>query len=171
MVLAALVLAGCGSSDDETTTFDEDGFGITFEYPADFQRTDDVNIARSQGQADESVALASSEDNAIFVQRYTLNRPVDEKDARALRAEFDEVLGELAGMPLQGERIDAGGPLAFRYEIDKLQTPEDGRSTIVVTFDGDTEYFINCQSVPDGRAELEDACDRAIETLQLKGSG
>ena len=49
MVLAALVLAGCGSSDDETTTFDEDGFGITFEYPADFQRTDDVNIAQVQG--------------------------------------------------------------------------------------------------------------------------
>ena len=54
-------------------------------------------------------------------------------------------------MPLEGERIDAGGPLTFRYEIDKLQTPEDGRSTIVVTFDGDTEYFMNCQSVPDGR--------------------
>jgi hypothetical protein len=78
------------------------------------------------------------------------------------------VLGELAGMPLEGKRIDVGGPLTFRYEIDRLETPEDGRSTIVVTFDGDTEYFLNCQSVPDGREELDEACEQAIETLQLK---
>ena len=170
MVLAALVLAGCGSSDDEIKTFDEDGFGITFEYPADLQSTGDVNIAQSRGEADESVALASSEDNAIFVQRYTLKRSVDAEDARAVKQELDQVLSDLAGMPLEGKRVDVGGPLSFRYEIDRLDTPEDGRSTIVVTFDGDTEYFVNCQSVPDGRSELEDACDQAIETLQLKGS-
>ncbi len=170
MVLAALVLAGCGSSDDEIKTFDEDGFGITFEYPADLQSTGDVNIAQSRGEADESVALASSEDNAIFVQRYTLKRSVDAGDARAVKQELDQVLSDLAGMPLEGKRVDVGGPLSFRYEIDRLETPEDGRSTIVVTFDGDTEYFVNCQSVPDGRSELEDACDQAIETLQLKSS-
>ena len=171
MVLAALVLAGCGSSDDEIKTFDEDGFGITFEYPADLQSTGDVNIAQSAGRADESVALASSEDNAIFVQRYTLKRSVDAGDARAVKQELDQVLSELARMPLEGKRVDVGGPLSFRYEIDRLETPEDGRSTIVVTFDRDTEYFVNCQSVPDGRSELEDACDQAIETLQLKRSG
>ena len=48
------------------------------------------------------MALASSEDNAIFVQRYTLNRPVDEKDARAVRKEFDEVLSDLAGDAARG---------------------------------------------------------------------
>jgi hypothetical protein len=168
MVLAVIVLGGCGSSSDETKTFDEQGFGITFEYPGDLQRTEDVNIAQSAGQAEESVALATSEDNAIFVQRYGLNRSVGADDAEAVRRELDKVLGQLAGMPLEGKRIDVGGPLTFRYEIDRLETPEDGRSTIVVTFDGDTEYFLNCQSVPDGREELNEACEQAIDTLQLK---
>ncbi len=132
------------------------------------QRTEDVNLSQSAGEAEETVALATSEDNAIFVQRYALNRSVSAGDAEVVRKELDQVLSQLAGAPLEGERIDTGGPLTFRYEVTMLETPEDGRSTIVVTFDGDTEYFINCQSVPDGREELEQACDQAIETLQVK---
>jgi hypothetical protein len=109
-----------------------------------------------------------SDDNAIFVQRYGLDRSVTTGDADAVKAELDEVLSRLAGTEVSGRRIDAGGPLAFRYEVERLQEPEDGRSTIVAVFEGDTEYFINCQSVPDGREELDEACERAIETLAPK---
>ena len=76
VLLAACALAlaaGCGS--DEPETFDEDGFAITFEYPGDFERTTDVSTERAEGRAEESVALADVEDNAIFVQRYALNKP------------------------------------------------------------------------------------------------
>ena len=167
-LLACVVVmpVACGSSEPEM--FDEEGFAITFEYPGDFERTTDVNAERGEGVPEESVALAMSEDNAIFVQRYGLGRTVTAGDARAVQRELDEVLGDLAGTEVSGERIDAGGLLAFRYEIDDLQEPEDGRSTIVAVFDGDTEYFINCQSVPDGREELDEACERAIETLAPK---
>jgi hypothetical protein len=165
--LAALVLAsGCGSSDPKM--FDEEGFGITFEYPGDFERTTDIDAERGAGTPEKSVALASSEDNAIFVQRYALQRSVTPDDAEAVKAELDRVLGRLAGTDVSGRQIDVGGALALRYEIDRLAEPEDGRSTIVAVFDGDTEYFINCQSVPDGRDELDRACERAIETLRLK---
>jgi hypothetical protein len=169
LILVALALmAGCGSSDDGPKQFDEDDFDITFEYPGDFERTEDVELSQSEGQAEQSIAFAKSEDNAIFVQRYALNRPVDVEDGEAVREELDEVLGTLAGEPVEGERIEVGELLAFRYEIDQLETPEDGRSTIVAVFDGSTEYFINCQSVPDGREELETACERAIDTLRPK---
>ena len=165
-VCALALAAGCGS--DEPETFDEDGFGITFEYPGDFERTTDVSTERGVGEAEESVALAMSEDNAIFVQRYGLNQAVTTGDAAAVKAELDRVLSRLAGTEVSGKRIDVGGPLAFRYEVEQLQEPEDGRSTIVAIFDEDKEYFINCQSVPDGREELDEACDRAIETLAPK---
>jgi hypothetical protein len=165
-VLLVVLLAGCGASDDSPETFDEPGFGITFEYPGDFERTEDVKASESAGAAEKTVALAQSADNVIFVQRYSLTSTVSDKDAEAVREELDEVLGRLAGKPVEGKRVDAGGPLAFRYEIEDLDTPEDGRSTIVVVFDGDTEYFLNCQSAPDGREELEKACERAIETLE-----
>jgi hypothetical protein len=164
LLACAIVLpAACGSSDPKM--FDEEGFAITFEYPGDFERTTDVNAERAVEKPEASVALALSEDNAIFVQRYDLDRAVTANDARAVKQELDSVLGRLAGTEVSGERIDAGGLLAFRYEIDELQEPENGRSTIVAVFDGDTEYFINCQSVPDGREELDEACERAIETL------
>jgi hypothetical protein len=167
LVACALTLgAGCGS--DEPKTFDEDGFAITFEYPGNFERTTDVKTERGVGDAEESVALATSEDNAIFVQRYGLNRTVTPELADAVKTELDGVLSRLAGTEVSGRRIDIGGGLAFRYEIERLQEPEDGRSTIVAVFDGDKEYFLNCQSVPDGREELEDACAEAIDTLALK---
>ena len=167
LVACALALgAGCGS--DDPKTFDEDGFAITFEYPGNFERTTEVNIDRQEGQAEESVALAMSEDNAIFVQRYGLDRVVTPELADAVKAELDGVLTRLAGTEVSGRRIDVGGPVAFRYEIERLQDPEDGRSTIVAVFDGDKEYFINCQSVPDGREELDEACEQAIDTLAPK---
>jgi hypothetical protein len=166
LACAIVMPAACGSSDPKM--FDEEGFAITFEYPGDFERTTDVNAERGEGRPEKSVALALSEDNAIFVQRYGLDRAVTAEDARAVKRELDQVLGRLAGTDVSGEQIDAGGLLAFRYEIDKLQEPEDGRSTIVAVFDGDTEYFINCQSVPDEREELDEACERAIETLAPK---
>jgi hypothetical protein len=169
LVACALALAaGCGS--DDPKTFDEDGFAVTFEYPGNFERTTDVRTQQDEGQAEESVALAASKDNAIFVQRYGLNRTVTPDLADAVKRELDGVLSRLAGTEVSGRRIDVGGAIAFRYEIDRLQEPEDGRSTIVAVFDGDKEYFINCQSVPDGREELEEACDRAIETLAVKGA-
>ena len=165
-LVACAIAAGCGS--DDPKTFDEDGFAITFEYPGDFERTTEVRTEESQGNAEESVALAMSEDNAIFVQRYGLNRTVTPELAGAVKTELDNVLSRLAGTDVSGRRIDVGGPVAFRYEIDRLQEPEDGRSTIVAVFDGDKEYFINCQSVPDGREELEEGCQMAIDTLELK---
>jgi hypothetical protein len=170
LLLAGLALlpAACGSDDPEM--FDEEGFGITFEYPGDFERTTDIDVDKGVGEATDSVALATSEDNAIFVQRYELDRTVTPDDAEAVKAELDGVLSQLAGTEITGKRIDAGGPLAFRYEIEKLQTPENGRSTIVAVFDGDVEYFINCQSVPDGREEIDEACEEAIETLEPKAS-
>jgi hypothetical protein len=169
LALVALVfVAACGS--DEPETFDEEGFAITFEYPGDFERTTDVDTARGEGTPEATVALAKSEDNAIFVQRYGLNKEVTPGDAEAVKRELDRVLSRLAGTDVTGRRIDVGGPVAFRYEVERLREPEDGRSTIVAVFDGDKEYFINCQSVPDGREELEEACDRAIETLAPKSS-
>jgi hypothetical protein len=167
-LVACVVALGAGCGSDDPKTFDEDGFAITFEYPGDFERTTDVSVARGEGEAEKSVALAMSEDNAIFVQRYGLDRSVTTGNADVVKAELDEVLSRLAGTEVSGRRIDVGGPLAFRYEVERLQEPEDGRSTIVAVFEGDTEYFINCQSVPDGREELDEACERAIETLAPK---
>ena len=168
LTTAALLLApiaACGSTDAEPKTFHEAGFAITFEYPDGFERSDDVTIAHSVGPTAKTVALAMSDDNLIAVQRYALNHPVAARDAATVRAQLDKMLGQLTGRAIDGKRIHVDGLMAFRYEIDKLTTPTNGRSTLIALFNGATEYVINCQSVPDGRDEIQRACERAIDTL------
>jgi hypothetical protein len=125
-----------------------------------------VTIADSAGPIAKTVALAQSDHNLTAVHRHALDRPLAARDAYAVRGELAKILGLLTGEPVDGKRIDVAGLIAFRYEIDRLETPKDGRSTIVALFDGATEYLINCQSLPHGRAQLQRGCKRAIDTLQ-----
>lgn len=168
-VLAVLALAGCASSDEEVERFDEAGYGITFEYPGELDRTEDVELSETAGQAEDTLALGLSEDSAIFVQRYRLQQEVTDQNADAARREIDALLTRLSGSEVEGEPLEVGDLPSFRYELERLETPEGGRSTIVVVLDGRTEYFLNCQSVPDERDELEQACDQMIETLEPTG--
>ena len=41
-----------------------------------------------------------------------------------------------------------------------------GVSRLFVLFDQKVEYFFNCQSTPETRAELDGACDQALHTIQ-----
>jgi hypothetical protein len=168
LVCVAVLLMGCGSSNDGPQRFHQNGFGITFEYPRGLKRTEEVSLSRSSGRADKTLALAVSKDSAIFVQRYGLKHAVTHANEDAARREIQAVLTRLSGQRVRGTRIKVGDLPAFRYEIDALRRPVNGRSTIVVVLDGRTEYFINCQSVPKDRHELEQACRQAIDTLAPK---
>ena len=168
LCLVAVGLAGCGSS-DETKTFDEQGFGITFEYPGDLERTEDVTLSEQSGTAEDNIALAVAEQSAIFIQRYALEQEITDANADDARREIEAVLSRLSGESVEGERFEVGDLPAFRYELDDLATPPKGRSTIVVILDGRNEYFLNCQSVPEGRQELEEACEMALDTLEPTG--
>ena len=170
LTLAVVLIAGCGGSDDEVERFEEDGYRISFEYPGDLERTDDVELSETSGQAEDTLALGLSEDSAIFIQRYRLQQEVTAENAESAKREIDAVLTRLSGSEVEGEPIEVGDLPAYRYELERLETPEDGRSTIVVVLDGDTEYFLNCQSVPDEREELQEACEQMIDTLEPRGS-
>jgi hypothetical protein len=169
LVCVAILLGSCGSSNDGPRRFDESGFGITFEYPRSLKHTDEVAVSQSSGKPDKTLALAVSKDSAIFVQRYRLLRAVTHANEDAARREIQAVLSRLSGQRVRSKRIKVGDLPAFRYEIRALRRPANGRSTIVVVLDGRTEYFINCQSVPKDRQELERACAQAIDTLAPKG--
>ena len=63
----------------------------------------------------------------------------------------------------------AGLP-ALTYAEVPVASVEGGQSRLVVVFDGRTEYLINCQSTPEKRSEINEACDLAVETLRREGS-
>lgn len=159
-------LAGCGDDDDdELATFERDTFPFTFEYPDGFEVTDDVSASQTLGGgADESVAIAMDEDNALIVQRYTLNVEVNQANLGVVKQEADELFQQVDPEARGVEGEIAGFP-SLTYDAVTLTTPEDGESRVINLFEGDQEYLINCQSTPDGRNEIEQACDLAVDTL------
>lgn len=168
IVLAGVGLAACG--EDEPNRFEEEGFAISFEYPDGFEETEDVTLSEQRGsEAEESRALGLDEDNGIVVQRYRLQRSIDETSLDAAKAEFDQLVAGLAADAPEGETTEVGGLPALRYSGVPVSDPPDAVSRLIVLFDGSTEYLINCQSTPEKRDEIDEACDMAVDTLERSG--
>jgi hypothetical protein len=167
LVLTALGAGACGGEED--TTFDAAGFGITFEYPEGFEESDDVTINEQQGsQAEESRAVGLDEDNGIIVQRYKLQESINEDNLDLAKAEFDALVAGLSPDAAKGETSEVAGLAALRYSNVPVRSVKGGESELIVVFDGSTEYLINCQSTPQKRSEINEACDQAVDTLEPK---
>ncbi len=168
-VIAAASLAACGGDDkDSDQLFDREGFGFTFEYPADFEETDAVTTDASLGgEADVSAGVALEEEDGIFAEQYTLNRAVDESGLGSAQAELDRLLRSVTN-GASAEQTEVAGLPALVYDEVEVQTIEGGQSRLNFIFDGDQEYLINCQSTADGRDQVDEACDLALKTFALK---
>ena len=161
-------IAGCGGDDEDSehATFERDTFPFTFEYPEDFELIDDVNASQVLGGgADESVAIAIDGANLLAIQRYTLNTEVDQANLGLAKQEFDGMIQQVDADAAPAEKGELAGFPSLTYDAVTMTTPENGESRVIVLFEGDQEYIINCQSTPDGRDEVEQACDLAVETL------
>lgn len=170
-LLIAICLASLGAcGEEEANRFEEEGFAIAFEYPDGFEETDDVTLSEQRGsEAQDSRALGLDEDNGIIVQRYRLQRSIDAESLDIAKAEFDQLVAGLAPDAPEGEQTEIGGLPALRYSGVPVSSPADAQSRLIVLFDGSTEYLINCQSTPEKRQEIEEACDLAVDTLERAG--
>jgi hypothetical protein len=171
VLFATVVAAGCGgrASSDEPDSgslrFQRHGFEITFTYPASLQEADDLVFGSTAGSADSARAgVGIDKANVILVSRYDLRRPVTARNVAGVKPEVDGVIKSLAGRAVIGRRVDFGGLPGYAYRIP-LSSPSDGVSRLFVLFDKQVEYFFNCQSTPETRAELDGACDQALKTL------
>ena len=165
VALIALAVAGCGG-DEGPKTFDRDEFPFTFEYPGDFELTEEVEFDQSLGAAsDEDLALAIDEDNLIVLQRITLNLEVTEKNLPVAKEELDGLLAQLDPAAPQGTTGETAGFPSLEYEPVAIDDPAEGESQLLVLFDGDQEYVLNCQSTPDEREQVDEACAEMRETL------
>lgn len=170
--LVALALAGCGGDDGGgTETFERDEFPFTFEYPGDLELTDELEFSEELGgAADESLALSHDDENALILERYTLNLEIDEDNLELAKRELDTLLQQVDS-GAQGQEGETAGFPSLTYDSVTLPTPEEGESRYIALFDGDQEYLLNCQSTPDARDEIESACDQAEATLAPEGGG
>lgn len=184
LLLLCLAVAGCGGdgggsdgggSDGggdgpavETTSFDADGFEITFDYPDEMDLRDEVTVNESAGaEATETVALAYDEDDAIVVQRFDLNLEITEDNLDMAKTELDGVIAQIDPEAGGGERVDVGGFPGFEYDLE-LEEPQGGRSRYTVIFDGDVEYIINCQATEERREDMAAACETALGSVESR---
>ena len=110
------------------------------------------------------------EDNGIIVQRYKLQASISKDNLDLAKTEFDALVGGLSPDAAEGESSEIAGLPALRYSNVPVRSVEKGQSSLIVLFDGSTEYLINCQSTPQKRSEINEACDLAADTLEVKGT-
>jgi hypothetical protein len=164
----AIEAVGCGGGGSSDKSFDVDGIGITFKYPSDFKPIKNISFGQSAG-ADAAARAGISVDtvNAITVSRYDLKVPITKDNLAKFKAEVDSVISQLAGKRVNGREVEYGGLPGYEYTIS-LTRPVRGLSRLEVLFDRATEYLFNCQSAPAKRSKVEDACRKALDTLQPK---
>jgi hypothetical protein len=168
--LALFAVAGCGGDggDGSDKTFDVEGIGVTFEYPAPFKPIRNVTFGQSAGAKPTARAGVSLDRvNAIIVSRYDLRATITKDNVADFKGEVNNVISQLAGKGVSGREVEYGGLPGYEYAIS-LKTPPNGQSRMAVLFDRATEYLVNCQSTPDKREAVESACRKALDTLRVK---
>jgi hypothetical protein len=118
------------------------------------------------GKPDAAEVLYLDHDNGIIVGRYLLTRTVAEEDVPRFVRRFDQMVSEMLGVRPRGAPLTVGGFPGASYDLLALPGLRSGQTRLIVLLDGDTQYFINCQSTPERRAAVTAACDQALATLQ-----
>jgi hypothetical protein len=178
ILLAGLVLAAlgagvsaCGGDDDDgngNETFNEEAFDVTFSYPSDFDLSTDVEAGKRVGEeAGERAGVGLDDENGIFIVKTGINFPVTAQNVAQIAPQIDALVTQVAAQPMQGEPSEVGGLPALRYP--PYTTEEVGLSSrFTVIFDQATEYQLNCQYDDEHQAEVEEACDLALSSLEPK---
>lgn len=173
LALAALAtllfaVAGCGGSDSGSATFEQDGFGLTFEYPSGMGLADpdEITLAFGAGsEASEIAGLAYSDEDAIIVQRFDLTRKIGAGELDRAKAELDPLVRQLAPEAPEGKKGETNGLPSIEYSRVEVEEPKGGVSRLVSVFDGDAQYLFNCQSVKRGE-EIAKACKQVLGSVE-----
>ncbi|PZS23012.1 MAG: hypothetical protein DLM61_24805 [Pseudonocardiales bacterium] len=161
-ILAAVALAGCGSSDKGSGSSTEEqsqgsqtfmatkDLPLSFSYPTGLRRgslTTNQNLGG--GRPVGTAGLGLDHDNVIGVSRYRLRKPANLDDPGFRRA-LDALVSKLSLRhrgAASGRRVRFGGVPGLQYRI-RVAKPASARSRVTFLFDGTTEYEIDCQSTP-----------------------
>jgi len=181
LALVVCVLAagtGCSNTrvtrEESATTTTFEGNGVTFEHPPDWETLSGVEDAASTGDMRWQHEIGIDSTNYISVRGYDLGGKVTEENIDDLESDITSQIAALVeetGGSLEGnaERSTIDGLPALTYRATGITTVADETvdSTLVLIFDGKTEYFIDCQATEDRAEEIAAGCDQVIETIDL----
>lgn len=146
--------------------------GISFHYPAGWDQAP-VRTRDGDGHALCQTGLFITASDAIVITAYPLPGPVTAGNLASIAPVFKAGIRRLAaqeGGALQAgpQTTTVGGRPALKFRTSGLSY--DGarvESALTYTFDGRTEYAINCQQTPQHAAQVTRACDQVLRTFTV----
>jgi hypothetical protein len=188
----AILLAACsasvgvndGDASPESTTAigGESSYaenGITLDYPSDWEALDQAGATTSTGGNElwtQGFGPEAQGSNVVIVSAYQLKLDVGDVPPEQLKTEIEATLDQLAqqaGGSRVGELEEASlGSLAGFQATINAESAEGApvQSRVVFGFDGDTEYFLNCQYEPSAKAQILGGCDTMQQTFAVANS-
>jgi PsbP-like protein len=168
LIAATVVLSGC---DDPDQTFE--GHGISFTYPGGWNEAEETSTAVSSGTQRWSESFGIDGNNFVSLTEYEVNIEVGEENISELEQEIGETIEQLTqqagGNVDEGpSEVTMGGLPGFRFELSGVEA-EGGTvaSSILLVFDGTTEYFLNCQFTDEHQEEIDEGCTQIIDSFEV----
>ena len=168
LIAAAVLLSGC---DDSVNSFE--GHGISFDYPGDWDEAEETSTAVSSGNQRWSESFGIDGNNFVTVTEYEVNIEVGDENISELEQEIGQTIEDLTqqagGSVDEGpSEVTMGGLPGFRFELSGVEA-EGGTvdSSIVLAFDGTTEYFLNCQFTDEHSDEIDEGCTQIIDSFEV----
>lgn len=185
----AILLAACSGSvgvdddsagTDATTSTDAQSSyaenGVALDYPSNWEALDQAGATTSTGGNElwtQGFGPETSGSNVVIVSAYQLKLDVGDVPPEQLKTEIDATLDQLtqqAGGTRVGELEEAnlGSLTGFQATIN-AESAEGVpvQSRVVFGFDGDTEYFLNCQYEPSAKTQILGGCDTMQQTFTV----
>jgi hypothetical protein len=173
VALVCLALAACGGGGGGDKTFEGDGFSFT--YPEDWEQREVGGGAAEVGNSISSFTFAPSRGaNGLTVEVYRLRFGVTEDNIESVEGEVaavtEEIFRQAGGRVTDGPtRVTIAGHPGYSATGTGM-TPQGARveSRVNLLFDGETEYFLNCQYTPSGAEEMKQGCDQVVQSLRVE---
>ena len=170
-LLGVALLFGCGGGAGGDTTFEGDGY--SFSYPGDWEQREGSG-APGVGNKISSVAFApEAGGNGLTLSVYRLPVAITEDNIASflgqVRTATQQIFQAGGGQMTEGPtRVTVAGHPAYSASgtaVTPSGTPV--RSRVNLVFDGETEYFFNCQFTSDHAEEMLQGCSKALESFQV----
>lgn len=185
--VGAVALAACAGAEieprvstDETeqggvASYEENG--VAFDYPAGWDEFPAEASATSAGSNELwSATVGPDKTNLVNITAYQLKVEVTEENLDSIEAELDQVINEVVdqaeGEIRSGPTADevAGFP-AYTYEWAGVEVDgEEKDSLAYFVFNGDIEYFFNCQFSDETAEEIQRGCSQVLDTFSVTDS-
>jgi hypothetical protein len=183
LMMVAVACGGSGDGEAETAAGDDGGEetavntysenSVTFDYPEEWQEFSADAAASSMGSNELwDTTVGPDDTNLVNITAYQLNIEVTDENIADIEQELDGVIqqvvdqagGAIASGPTQSTL--AGFP-AYEYEWTDVQVDGEAKdSRAIFLFDGDVEYFLNCQYSAETEEDVLAGCQLILDTFE-----